>query len=505
MCVDQNQPKGRLTKPGIVLNCGACADVKPVVAIVMVVLSLFVLEAARSDVLITRGIIGDTPVTTYAQPDADGPTVVIAHGFAGSQQMMQGYALPLARAGYQVYAFDFLGHGRHSVPMSGDVNALDGTTRLLMDQTIGVLDTLPPSGEPVALLGHSMATDILVRVARGRGDSGPLVLISAFSQEITRTFPRDLLLVTGSWEPGLRNFALEAVQMLAPDAAEGQTIAVDDLRRRAVVGPLTEHVSILHSRAGRAAAVDWLDRFYDRQSDLRILPTGTAILGLLIGIVLLFKPIAARLPTQVVAVPVLTKPQMALLLLPPAVITPFIAVPLTPEFLPVLVADYLGLHLLIYGALQLALLWVFGVRLGAFNWPAAVLTLLWCALFGVLLDRYAANFWPTADRVWIIAALTLGTVPYMLADTILTAHARIWKRLLIRVTFLASLGLAVWLDFSGLFFLIMIAPVLVLFYLVFGTLGRWVAAKTGPAAPGLALGLVLAWALGVSFPLFVGT
>lgn len=48
----------------------------------------------------------------------------------------------------------------------------------------------------------------------------------------------------------------------------------------------------------------------------------------------------------------------------------------------------------------------------------------------------------------------------------------------------------------------MIAPVLVLFYLVFGTMGRDLTGKAGPLSIGLALGFVLAWALGVSFPLF---
>ena len=78
------------------------------------------------------------------------------------------------------------------------------------------------------------------------------------------------------------------------------------------------------------------------------------------------------------------------------------------------------------------------------------------------------------------------------------------RRFAVRLAFLISLGIAVALDFEGLFFLIMIAPVLVLFYAVFGTMGRQVARRSGPAASGIALGLVLAWALGVSFPLFVG-
>ena len=92
----------------------------------------------------------------------------------------------------------------------------------------------------------------------------------------------------------------------------------------------------------------------------------------------------------------------------------------------------------------------------------------------------------------------------MLANMMLMGKAGFGKRILVRTAFLVSLGIAVALDFSDLFFLIMIALVLVLFYLVFGTMGRDVAARVGPLAPGLALGVVLAWALGVSFPLFSG-
>lgn len=477
---------------------------KAVLALVAVIVSLFVLETARQGVSITHFAVGETPVTRYARADADGPAVVVAHGFAGSQQMMQGYALPLAQAGYQVYSFEFLGHGRHRQPMSGDVNALDGTTRLLVAQTSAVIDSIDAGDVPVALLGHSMATDILARVAQERDDIGPLVLISAFSQVIDANTPSNLLLITGSWEPGLRDFAQEAVQMVDPTATTGETVTDGDLRRRAVVAPFSEHVSVLHSRAGRAEAVAWLDGFYGRQSLPAILPTGTAILGLLVGIVLLFGPIAKRLPQRQTEVPAIDRKQLAVLLLVPMVLTPFIAVPLTPSFLPVLVADYLGLHLLIFGGIQLALLWHWRHPIGPFGWGAVALLLLWCALFGFLLDRYAANFLPTPQRIWIMGVLAFGAVPYMLADMVLSAQSAFWRRLLVRLAFLISLGIAVALDFGGLFFLIMIAPVLVLFYAVFGTMGRQVARRAGPTTSGIALGLVLAWALGVSFPLFVG-
>ena len=51
-------------------------------------------------------------------------------------------------------------------------------------------------------------------------------------------------------------------------------------------------------------------------------------------------------------------------------------------------------------------------------------------------------------------------------------------------------------------FLLLIARVLGLGYIGFATMGRACSLRSGPLSAGLALGLVLAWALGVSFPLF---
>ncbi|NSX55647.1 alpha/beta fold hydrolase [Sulfitobacter sp. 1151] len=468
----------------------------------MILASLFVLEFARKDVVIRQFTLGQTPATEYATDTSDGPVVIVAHGFAGSQQMMQGYALPLARAGYRVVTFEFYGHGRHPIPMSGDVTSADGTTRLLVDQTRGMIDAMALQDQKIALIGHSMATDILVRAAETRSDIGPVVLLSAFSQVIDSDTPDTLLLVTGAWEPGLRGFAQEALQMVHTGASEGQTVTKGAITRRAVAAPFSEHVSVLHSRVARSETLKWLDQAYGRTSDVAILPSGWAILGLLAGLVLIFRPIASMLPKRHHTSVTLSPKKLAVILATPAIVTPLIAIPLAPEFLPVLIADYLGLHLMVFGVIQLALLRLWGVTSGRIAPIGFCLLVLWCVIFGAALDRYAANFWPIPQRLWIIAVLMIGAVPYMIADATLTAQAGFLKRLCTRMAFLISLGIAVAFDFQGLFFLIMIAPVLVLFYIVFGTMGRDVAARSGALTSGLALGLMLAWALGVSFPLF---
>jgi hypothetical protein len=84
--------------------------------------------------------------------------------------------------------------------------------------------------------------------------------------------------------------------------------------------------------------------------------------------------------------------QIAIVFLAPTLAIPLIAGAFNLNILPVLVAEYLGLHLLIFGGIQLVLLRIWGVVLGRLTWGALLALLVWCFLFGVVLDRYAANF-----------------------------------------------------------------------------------------------------------------
>ena len=107
-----------------------------ILAIALVGTGLGQLQGARGVVEITRTETGSTPVSIYRQPGMGAaPAIVIAHGFAGSRQLMQSYALTLAQAGYVAVSFDFLGHGRNPDPMTGDLEAGTGATQLLMNQT----------------------------------------------------------------------------------------------------------------------------------------------------------------------------------------------------------------------------------------------------------------------------------------------------------------------------------------------------------------------------------
>ena len=470
------------------------------------------LEALRSGLLIEPLAVGTTPATVYRRADGGkAPAVVIAHGFAGSRQIMEAYALTLAQAGYVAVAFDFEGHGRNATSMSGDVAHIDGTTQLLKAEVRRVIDAslaLPEVDGRVALLGHSMATDIIVREAVEDPRIAATVAISMFSQAVTQSQPRNLLMISGAFESFLRANALSNARLIDGSAQEGDTIGDPATTggRRTAVAPYVEHVGVLYSATALLEARNWLDQVFGRSSAGPVAATGLWIVLLLAGIVLLAWPLSGLLPRLENPAPGPGLRSFLLSVCLPAIVTPLLLTVFDTHFLPVLVADYLAVHLFVFGVLCLGLLLWSGVKLGPFAWlPAVALAAYGILVFGGALDRYVASFMPNAGRLQIIAAIAIGAVPYMLADSLMLngGRAATWRVFVARGAFLASLGAAVAFDVERLFFLLIIIPVIVLFFIVFGMMGACVGRRTlSPVAAGLGLGLILAWSIGVSFPMF---
>ena len=491
-------------------------------ALGLIVLSVWMLERDRAGLRIDSFVLGTTPVTLYERPGVRGPAVVVVHGFAGSRQIMQGYSLRLAQAGYRVLAFDFEGHGRNPVPMRGDVTSVDGTTVLLMAETQRVIAAARalPDVPGVALLGHSMATDILVRTANAESEAGrpvaAVVAISMFSQAVDETEPPRLLAISGAWEGSLRAVALEAVQLVDPKAQEGALAQAGAVERKAVVAPAVGHVGVLYSPEAIAATRDWLDETFGWQppegGTERPGQMGRWILLLLFGIVLAFHPLAALLPKAPLppSAPVPLSPRRFwLVTLAPAVLVPLGLVAIYRQVLPVVAVDYLTLHLALYGLVQLGALRLWHalprpILPGPAPIVGAVVFLLWgVGGFGLAADRYGANFWPSPERAGLIALMTLGTVPFFLADAHLTGAGQgaLWRRVVARLVALASLVLATALAPANLMFVAVAVPAILAFWLVQGLMGRWLARRAGPVAAGLGLGLGLAWVLGIGLPL----
>ncbi|MEO1599759.1 MAG: alpha/beta fold hydrolase [Pseudomonadota bacterium] len=492
-----------------------------VLALGAILVSVWQIEQGRAGLSPEIVTIGTTPATVYAPSGGpSGPAVVVAHGFSGSHQLMEPFAVTLAQAGYTAVAFDFLGHGRNPMPMTGDVTKEDGAGVALMaelDRVIGYAAALPGADGRVALLGHSMASDIVVRQAVADPRVVGTVAVSMFTRAVTAEAPRNLLVIVGGWERFLRAEALKAVALAAEGAEEGRTYGdfADGTARRAAVAEGVEHVGVLFSRTSLREARAWLDAVFGRVSpDAPVDGRGPWVLLLIGAIVLLAWPLSALLP-KLADRPEggLAWPGFLAIAVLPAILTPLILRPLPTAFLPVLVADYLAVHFLLYGLLTTAGLALVGALRGS-RAPALVTLVAAFAVacygvgaLGATLDAYVSSFWPHAGRVWLIAVLFAGVLPYMLADEWLTRRAapKWGAYALTKLCFLGSLAAAVALDLERLFFLIIILPVVLLFFLLYGLLSGWVGRATGqPLVAGLANAAAFAWALGVTFPLLAG-
>jgi len=490
-------------------------------ALAAIVLSLLRLDAAETGVTARRAMVGDTPVTVWRGLDAGpAPAVVVAHGFSGSRPLMRMIASSLAQAGYVAVAFDFLGHGRHRAPMTGDVTAVDGATAGILAQLGRVADYARglQGVEGLAVLGHSMAGDVIVRHANAQGDAvGATVALSMFSNEVTADGPGNLLLIVGAWEAGLTDWALAAARQVGgPDARPGETYgALDDhAARRAVFAPNVEHIGVLYSPFAIREAIAWLNAAFGRDAAPPVAPRGPWVLALIGALTALAWPLAAllpRLPGDAAAAG-LTARRFWLCALAPAAATPLLAVALDLRFLPVVVGDYLAVHFALYGLLTLGLLrWAGALpplrRLPMAAPAAAAVALFALGPLGAALDAYVSSFRPVAPRWPLLLALWVGMLPYFVADEWLTRGPGAPRLAypLTKLLFLASLAAAVALDLERLFFLIILTPAMLLFFIVYGLFSRWAWRATGePFVGALANALIFAWAVGVTFPMVAG-
>jgi pimeloyl-ACP methyl ester carboxylesterase len=497
--------------------------VTALVAAVAIVVALVQLHATTAGVTVETSRVGATPVTVFRGARSVGPVVLIAHGFAGSQQLMQPFATSLARDGYTAVTFDLPGHGRNPTPLTGNLTREDGATRTLLASMAAVAAAVRGRGDGrLAVLGHSMASDIVVRFAEENPDVAATVAVSMFSPAVTASQPRNLLVVVGDWEGPLKREALRAVGLaIAPTVArEGVTYGdlADGTGRRAAFSPSCEHVGVLYSRASMREAVAWLDATFGvaRTEAPYLDARGGLILLLVVGIVLLGYPLSKLLPV-VDEAPAPTALGWRRLWMPvvlPAVATPLLLRVLPTHFLPVLVGDYLAVHFAVYGLVTYLCLWRTGLlasarprpRRAALAVATIAMTLYAVGVFGGAMDLYVTSFAPTAGRIPLIAVLLVGTLSFFTADEWLTRSvgART-AALATKVAFILSLAGAVAMDFGRLFFLVIIVPVVVVFFVVYGLFSAWSFRRTGhPFVGAIAEAIGFAWAIGVTFPLVAG-
>jgi pimeloyl-ACP methyl ester carboxylesterase len=467
------------------------------IALAIAVWSVYQLERAQSAVEIEQVLLGETPATFYKVDRTKDSLVVVSHGFGGSRQMMQAISLTLARAGHTVVAFDYIGHGRHPKPLSPAVETLTGTTEDLVLQTLDVVEKARAHTglTRVSFVGHSMATDVIVRTAQRVRSSGAVVAISMYSDAVTPTHPKRLLVVSGAFESRLRDVALEAVAQIGP-AQEGETVVSGDMTRRAVSAPWVGHVGVLWSSLTLTEIAVWLG---GRPAPAA---TGTWIAALLFTILILFRPLASLLPTADARY----RPGTGRAALAASIAAIAAGAAASTGWPLVGLAGFgaLGLAFSLWGVLVLLILRI-TPRLAGPDLVAGLLLVVWgLGVFALALDRYGAAFLPTGPRASLALLLIPPTVIFALADRVLVDGRGMFARIGLRLPFLAALFLAMIVSPTEVGLVFTVLPVMVLYWLVYGTMATWAARRSGPVGAGIGAGIILAWAIAASTPLFQG-
>ncbi len=493
------------------------------IALIAIGAALWQLQALSTGLTVTRARSGEIPLTVYRPAGGEpAPAVVVAHGFAGSQQLMQSFATTLARNGYVAVTFDFPGHGRNPKPLTGgltDAEAMQRDLLATMDQVSLYALTLAGTDGRLAVLGHSMAADIVVRHAQANPAVQGTVAVSLFFPKDEALYPRNLLVIDGALESsmlldqGRKIIGAANNGGVEPGATYGRFD--DGSARRLVFARGVEHIGVLYSRDAMRESVLWLDQVFGRNGSGFVDRRGRWLGLLFLGVITLAWPLCGLLPR--LAAPLSVPAAGWGLLLPvalaPALLTPLILWRLPISFLPLLLGDYLMLHFALYGLLTAALLWFLRGRVRPiapmrteplrFTAAAILVTAYSLLAFGLPLDAYVVSFMPGAWRLPLVAALIAGTLPYFLADEWLTRRLAPLRGAyaLTKFCFLLSLVIAVALNLEKLFFLVIIVPAILLLFGVYGLFSAWVNQRTGhPLIAAVANAVVFGWFIAVTFP-----
>ena len=427
------------------------------------------------------------------------PAVIIAHGFSGSTPFMLGFAQPLARAGYGVMLLDFDGHGAARGRLDDDSlqRNLDATYAALLAR---------PEIDParVALLGHSMGSGAVMSAAIAGGDRyRATVAVSPTGAEVSPESPPNLLLMAGTLEP---RFAANGRDLLARAGGANDDLAGG--RGRAMVDiPNVEHITILFSQTAHQAALDWLNRSFDR-------PAATAApdrrvvwyVAHLAGWLLLLVAVAPLIPA---AAPVAARRR------PP---WPWLGLPLGALAAVALLAllgqlgdvSRLG-GLLVGGALALwfaalGLVWLlFGFRPPRPSGRDALWGLvLFAALtlaFGVMAGRVWLPWWLTPGRLALWLPAAAAALPWLLAAGLAQQGASPLRRagwwLFQTVVVVAGLLLTIVVS-PGLGFVSLLMPMIPVILAAMSLAG---AAVDRPWSYALGNALFYGWLLVAIFPL----
>ncbi|MBW4638706.1 MAG: lysophospholipase [Gloeocapsa sp. UFS-A4-WI-NPMV-4B04] len=469
-----------------------------IVALLLIVLSWWGVVSARSGLVVQELEHNKVPMLYVAPQEGDKlPGVLVAHGFAGSKQLMLGYAHVLAHAGYAVMLWDFGGHGANASPFESLQHDLDIAYNALLEQ---------PKVEKgsLALLGHSMGSGAVMSASISNpNDFAATVAVSPTGAQVTRFAPRNLLLQAGSREG---SFIANAERLLVAAGGENKNLASGKGRSLEII-PNAEHITILFRNASHQSALRWLDDTFAKSHtsnyvDRRMLWYGLHLLAwlLLLGTIAPF--VAAPATTYKVMRPLTSWGGL--------LIAPFVASGVLNLFSRVgeieslgglMVGGAVGIWFFVAGIVWLSILFHLpNPTLRAVGIGIAFFGLLWVA-FGAIAQVVWLQWWLIPPRLLLWPLLSLACLPWFVASGVAQQSAGIGRRvgwwLGQSTALIVGLYLALYLlpQLSFIFLLLPLFPPLI------GILSFAAAQLNEVWSYALGSAMFFGWMLAAAFPL----
>jgi dienelactone hydrolase len=477
-------------------------------ALAAIVVAWWQVLAATEGLVVTTVEQDGVPMDLLVPDGATGaPGVVVAHGFAGSRQLMRATALALAEAGFVVALPDLAGHGANRRPLPTDDDGAQLTRDVL--SAVAVLEgTAEVADGPVGLLGHSMGSGAVLQAAIDAPERvAAVVAVSPTDAPVTPERPGDLLLLAGELEP---RFVANATSLLeragGPSGPEG-----DGPRRELVVIDGVEHVSILfaaemHRRAAAFLAAGAGDAGTAVDGDAPV--GGIGPLGWwavhLLAVLVLWRAVVPLLVDRGTGARAGARSLLGAALGAVAATTVLAVLGATVDLIGVagmLVAPVLAGWFALAGVVWL---WV-GVRPSRLGARDAVWALLLVGVLALAIAALGGRAWlpvvPTGLRAALFPAFVILVLPWTLAlATALQGHrgvrAALWW-LLVLLVVTVGLGVAATVV-PALGFLVLLLPLVPVLLTVSAVL--WAPLQRSWAG-GIATAVLLGWMLSVLFPL----
>jgi len=425
---------------------------------------------------------------------------IICHGYAGSKEMTRQLAFDISNAGSNAVIFDFIGHGSNSQKLVNNPTELSGTTQQLVDQLIGIINFLKTkygSEIKINLIGHSMASDIVIRASENQNITS-IAAISPYSTKVTANFPRDLLLISGQFERHLRKHSLKFTQLVDPVADENIEASKGPIRRKASYTNKTGHVSVIYSPQTSSEIIEWFNlKNYDRPI------WATHIIWTLLGLTMIAYGLSRLKLSKINCVKKqrLSSIRLTIVSISSLAIALFSSL---IDYQPFSIfgfgsiAAYFGLN----GLAILILCKATRDNLENFNFSSFLKLVVAFSFLTILINHFIGSYSITSHRLYAFLIMIIPITIFCVAIENLIAMSSTTMAILIRIIPIIgfSILLAIFPEKYGVMFTTV--PIYIFYFLVFGYIGKLQRIRMGSYTTGATNGIFLAFAFAATNPIF---